>query len=107
MRNSKFFILTSLWEDPGFVLLEAAICRTLVVSSDCDSGPNELIKDKINGIQFLSNDHNSCVEQIRHALKENSTKKKQLILNNLSVCKKFTIFNHYKKFAKILSHSHL
>lgn len=104
MRNAKFFILTSLWEDPGFVLLEAAISRTLVVASDCDSGPNELIKDKINGIQFLSNNQNSCVQQIRYALKANN-KKKKLILNNLYMCKKFTLFYHYRDFAKILSHS--
>ena len=25
MANSKLFILTSLWEDPGFVLVEAAL----------------------------------------------------------------------------------
>ena len=105
MRNSKLFILTSLWEDPGFVLLEAAICRTLVVSGNCDSGPNELIKDKINGIKFLLNDNNSCVEQIRYALNVNYEQKKELILNNLNMCKKFTLFNHYREFAKILSPS--
>ena len=34
MKNSKAFIL-SLWEDPGFVIIEAALCNLIVISSDC------------------------------------------------------------------------
>ena len=34
-KNSNGFILTSLWEDPGFVLIEASYCRTVVLS--CNS----------------------------------------------------------------------
>ena len=107
MSNSKFFILTSLWEDPGFVLLEAAISRTLVVSSNCNSGPNELIKDSINGILFSSNNLRSCVEQINHALEIDCQKKKKMILNNIIVCKNFTLFNHHKNLTKILSQNSL
>ena len=103
MSNSKFFILTSLWEDPGFVLLEAAISRTLVVSSNCQSGPNELIKDNINGILFSSNNLRSCVDQINHAVEIDCHTKKKMILSNIIACKNFTLFNHHKKFAKILS----
>ena len=31
LLNSDCFILTSLWEDPGFVLIEAALSNTLII----------------------------------------------------------------------------
>ena len=35
MKNAKGFILSSLWEDPGFVLIEATMCNLFIISSDC------------------------------------------------------------------------
>ena len=29
-KNSKGFILSSLWEDPGFVLIEASFCKSII-----------------------------------------------------------------------------
>ena len=39
MIRSKLFILTSLWEDPGFVLVESGMCNLNIISSNCPSGP--------------------------------------------------------------------
>ena len=44
MKNAKAFILSSLWEDPGFVLIEAAMCNLFIISSDCKNGPKRLFK---------------------------------------------------------------
>ena len=44
--NSKYFILSSLWEDPGFVLIEAGISNTIILSSDCPNGPKEIVKNE-------------------------------------------------------------
>ena len=43
LYNSKLFVLTSNWEDPGFVIIEAAICGKLIISSNVHSGPLEFI----------------------------------------------------------------
>jgi glycosyltransferase involved in cell wall biosynthesis len=101
-KNAKYFILSSLWEDPGFVLLEAAIARVLVISSDCESGPKELIKDNINGVLFSSNNMNSLVEKVQNLFKINEFDKKKMIYNNIILSKKFTLFYHYNQFKKIL-----
>ena len=45
MKNSKAFILSSLWEEVGFVIVEAAICNTFVISSNCKNGPKEFLMD--------------------------------------------------------------
>ena len=43
MRKSKGFILSSLWEEIGFVIVEAAMSNTAVISSDCKNGPKEFL----------------------------------------------------------------
>ena len=45
MKNAKGFILSSLWEDPGFVLIEA-MCNLFIISSDCKNGPVEFHCEK-------------------------------------------------------------
>ena len=35
LKRAEAFILSSLWEDPGFVLVEASYSNTTVISSNC------------------------------------------------------------------------
>ena len=102
---SQGFILTSLWEDPGFVLIEAAACRSPVFSSDCHEGPKEIIKNNSNGLLFKSNDENDLVKNFIKFkdIISSPQKKKKLILNNLILTRQFSFFNHYVKLNKILS----
>ena len=39
MKKAKAFILSSFNEDPGFVIIEAALSNLFVISSDCKNGP--------------------------------------------------------------------
>jgi glycosyltransferase involved in cell wall biosynthesis len=41
LKNCHCFISTSLWEDPGFVLIESGFCKLPVITSDCPNGPKE------------------------------------------------------------------
>ena len=104
IKSSQGFILSSLWEDPGFVLIEAGACKIPVFSSDCLEGPKEIIKDNVNGILFKSNDINDFVKNFDrfNNIINNEDLKKKLILNNLILTKKFSLFSHYLKLDKIL-----
>ena len=99
---SKGFILSSLWDDPGFVLIEAAMTRTFILSSDCPNGPKEIIEDKKNGILFKSNDKDFFLKQFKIFKNLDRKKNKDILLKNLLYAKKFTIFNHFKILSKIL-----
>lgn len=99
-KNSKCFILTSLWEDPGWVLVEAAFCRTPVITSDAWPGPTELIKDNFNGLVYKNNVLKSFLKKFKHFEDHNEIDK--LKLQNLNLSKKFTVFSHYKSLSEIL-----
>ncbi len=100
-KNSSGFILTSLWEDPGFVLVEAAHCRVPVMSSDAWPGPSELIKHGYNGVLFKSGNMQSFLKEFEYF--KTVEKSSYLKLNNLKMSKKFTIFNHYNKITTLLN----
>ena len=100
-KYCKCFISTSLWEDPGFVMIEAAASNTFIISSDCSSGPKEFI-GKNNGLLFKNNDLSDLINtyKIFQSMKLIDISKK--ITNAKRESKKYSIFSHYKELTKIL-----
>ncbi len=102
LKNSKAFILSSLWEEMGFVIIEAASCNTLIISSDCPNGPREFLNNGDAGYLFNNNSVNDLVQNlIKFDKDEKNIKYNKILLAKKNV-KKFTIFNHYKELRKIL-----
>ena len=93
MKKAKALVLTSLWEDPGFVLVEAGYNNCQVLSSNCPNGPIEIIGED-GGYLFESNSKNSLIKTIDFFLKdtaENKISKKITLKKRL---RKFTSFHH-------------
>ena len=101
LKNAECFILTSLWEDPGFVIVEAALSNTPIISSNCPNGPEEIIKK--NGYLFQNNNLENLLKQFDEFLNTNKDTiyKNKLILKKR--IKKFSMFQHYKKLSEIIN----
>ena len=93
MNKSEALVLTSLWEDPGFVIVEAGYNNCQVVSSNCPNGPIEII-DKDGGYLFKSNSKIDFLKTIKSFLNDNKRNKinRKIVLKKRS--KKFTLFRH-------------
>ena len=102
LRNCKCFIMSSLWEDPGFVLIEACYAGTPIISSDCMSGPKEILENGKNGLIFKSNNGESLLEKIELFEKLGVKDLQRFKFNAKSKSREFTIFNHFKNIKKIL-----
>lgn len=96
------FILSSRWEDPGFVLLEAIACRSVIISSDCSNGPKEILNNGEFGYIFKNNDSYELIEKYKNFTFDKINKINLMKLGALRSAKKFTIFHHSKALEKIL-----
>ncbi|TDI81327.1 MAG: glycosyltransferase, partial [Caldithrix sp.] len=67
------FILSSAWEGLGIVLVEALYCGIPVVSTDCESGPREILKDGEYGQLVSVGDVNAMARAIETVLTDQSS----------------------------------
>jgi len=93
MEKSEALILTSLWEDPGFVLIEAGYNNCQVVSSNCPNGPKEIIGEN-GGYLFESNSKESLIKTINNCLKDSSNERLTKKIYLKKKIKTFTSFYH-------------
>jgi len=70
MRNSKVFVLSSRWEGFGLVLAEAMACSTPVVSTDCQTGPADILENGRWGRLVPPNNSELMADAILKTLKE-------------------------------------
>ena len=102
LDKAQMFILTSLWEDPGFVLIEAGYSNKIILSSDCPNGPKELLENGKNGFLFKQNSMSDFMNRFKEIqnLNENIIFKKKLGFKKK--IKEFTLLNHYKILSSII-----
>jgi len=99
---SNLVLSTSLWEDPGFFLIESGILNKPIISSDCPNGPSELLSNGLGGYLFYNNKLNSLIDIFKKFTIENEMKIKDKILFSKKKFKQFSIFGHYKILKSII-----
>ena len=71
MANVDLFVMSSSWEGCPNVLLEALACGCSVVSTDCPSGPSEILEHGRWGRLVPVNDQTALAEAIIATLEDN------------------------------------
>ena len=77
-QSADLFVLSSVYEGFGNVIVEALECGVTVVSTDCMSGPSEILENGRYGYLVPVSDHISLASSIEYALK-NPLEKKVLV----------------------------
>jgi len=99
-KNGEAFILSSLWEEVGFAMVEAALTNLFIISSNCPNGPTEFLSEGKHGILFESNKMGELSNSlIKYAnLKDTKNHKIEIKKNT----KKYTKYRHFQKLNNIL-----
>ena len=103
LLNSDCFILSSLWEDPGFVILEAALSNVFIISSNCPNGPNEILSNGQNGFLFQNNNMSDLLNKFDEFknLTDNELNRKKISAKKK--IKMFTQLAHFNSLKNIIN----
>lgn len=100
--KNDIFVMASRFEGMPNALAEAMACQLTCISSDCKTGPRDLIDNGVSGLLVPVNDLDSLTDAMRHAMR--MTKEQRLTMGRnarkkiLELC---SIENSCKSLAKI------
>ena len=101
MKNSKLFIHSSRYEGLSMVLLEALMMDKFIVSSNCPTGPTEILTNPKVGELFNVGDANQLAEKVLKILYDKDYQKE--LLKNIQLKKKeFELSEITEKFHKTI-----
>ena len=102
-KKGEVFVLSSLWEEVGFVMVEAALTNLFVISSNCPNGPKEFLSNGRYGILFENNKKGELSNSlIKYTNLKDLKKHKFEIKKNT---KQYTKYRHFLKLKNILKNN--
>jgi glycosyltransferase involved in cell wall biosynthesis len=102
LYNSDLFVLSSLWEGLPGALIEALACEVPVVSTDCKSGPKEILDNGKIGELVKVKDVDSLSNAMIKVLKDDKLQSKYIELG-LKKVKEFDTNKIIKEYEKFLN----
>lgn len=98
-KEYSFYVMTSYYEGFGMVLIEAKANYLPIVSFNCPTGPEEIIKDEIDGYLIENNNINQMVKKINFLIENTDVRKNFSNRSkiNLDKFKKEIIMKKWKK----------
>lgn len=99
-KKADLFILSSIYEGLGNVLIEAIKYKCPIITTNCNSGPMEIISNGKYGDFFNPRDYQTLAKKILNHLK-NPKKLKKKIKVPKSHLAKFSLKNNIRNFQKL------
>ena len=89
MSRASIFVLPSLWEGFGNILVEAMACEVPVIATNCDFGPSEIIEHDKDGLLIESNNKQELKNAMLRLLNDKKLRE-QLITAAKEKCQHFS-----------------
>lgn len=102
IKNSKLLVHSSKYEGLPTVLIEALILNKVIVSSDCPTGPREILDDDNYGALVEVGDYSTMAKVILELLQENSLKRGKYLKNIDESIERFDKKNIIKQIENML-----
>ena len=101
IKSSDIFILSSLYEGLPNVLIEAQALKKFIISSDCPTGPREILLDGKAGYLFKIKNYKSLSKLILKILKNKNDMNKKISVGYKSL-NRFDYKRNLSKYYKIV-----
>lgn len=104
LNSANILLLTSLYEGLPNVLIEALVLKKIVIASNCNTGPSEILSNGNYGYLFKTNDYNDLHKKIKICLNNfSSLKSSKKIISGYKSINRFNKNDNGKKYFEILS----
>lgn len=101
LKKCNVFVLSSIYEGLPNVLLEAATLKKFIISTNCPTGPREILDNGKGGIFFKVKNYNDLASKIID-FKKNRFDKKKKINHSLRKLDRFNYDINLNKYLKII-----
>ncbi|WP_075340541.1 glycosyltransferase family 4 protein [Tenacibaculum agarivorans] len=99
-KNADVFVLPSVWEGFGIVILEAFRSKLAVIATNIE-GPSELIEHKKNGILFTPKDDTALTKELKELINNSEIRNKLATQGYISFTEKYHINTYVEQLEKI------
>ena len=101
IKSSDVFILSSLYEGLPNVLLESQVLKRFIISSNCPTGPREILLNGKAGFLFNVGDHVKLSKLILYYSKNKKSLSKKVLIGYKNL-NRFDYARNLKKYLKII-----
>ena len=104
IKSSDIFILSSIYEGLPNVLLESQVLKKFIISSDCPTGPREILLNGNAGLLFKVGDYIKLSNLILHYSKNKKILSKKILIGYKNLYR-FDYNQNLTKYFKIINSS--
>tara|TARA_B100001057_G_scaffold493050_1_gene586743 strand:+ start:276 stop:1049 length:774 start_codon:yes stop_codon:yes gene_type:complete len=101
IKQSNLFVLTSKFEGLPNVLLESLVLKKFIISSNCHTGPKEILLNGKGGLLFKVGDYKQLANKIKYYYM-NRKKCKNLLFKAYNSLDRFDYNRNLKKYLEVV-----